>query len=248
MCRHPKQRRKDIKQDCSAGENMLGVELTSPAPIRCQMQYETDIKGLTKPAISFLKENGHTSIVSLGCGQQVNRIDNHLRLMAGLNLNYYVGIDCSPYIEMASENLFMDPDDMTALLAQDHRRSPRRFWKAVNLFPGTFVEELAGVHCAIVVCQRVYPGFFWEDLIISMSPKLVLQEDLHGCERIKLRGKHYVRNWSKIRHFNLKPFRPWPVFPGEKNLILWRRRDFGDKQEESGKFRWLKRLCESYIG
>ena len=245
---HHKQRRKDIKQRCGAGKNRLGVELTSPAPIRCQMQYETDIKGLTKPAITFLKENGHTSIVSLGCGQQVNRIDNHLRLMVGLNLNYYVGIDCSPYIEMVSENLFMDPDNMTALLAQYYRGSPRRFWKAVNLFPGTFVEELAGVHCAIVVCQRVYPDFFWEALIISMSPKLVLQEDLHGCERQKLRGKHYVRNWSKIRHFNLKPFRPWPIFPGEKNLILWRRRDFGEEQEESGKIRWLERLYESFIG
>ena len=246
--RHHKKRRKDIKQRRGARKNRLGAELTLPAPIRCQMQYETDIKGHTKPAITFLKENGHTSIVSLGCGQQVYRIDNHLRLMAGLNLNYYVGIDCSPHIEMASENLFMDPDNMTALLTQYYRGSPRRFWKAVNLFPGTFVEELAGVHCAMVVCQRVYPDFFWEDLIISMSPKLVLQEDLHGCERQKLRGKHYVRNWSKIRHFNLKPFRPWPIFPGEKNLILWRRRDFGEEQEEGGKIRWLERLCESFIG
>ncbi len=212
------------------------------------MQYEADIKGLTKPAISFLKENGHTSIVSLGCGEQINRIDNHLRLMAGLNLNYYVGIDCSSYIEIVSENLFMDPDSMAALLAQDNRRSPKRFRKSTNLFPGTFVEDLADIHCAIVVCQRVYPDCFWEDLIISMSPKLVLQEDLHGCERIKLRGKHYVRNWSKIRHFNLKPFRPWPIFLGEKNLILWRRRDFWEEQEKNGKIRWLERLCESFIG
>jgi hypothetical protein len=83
-----------------------------------------------------------------------------MRLMAGLNLNYYVGIDCSPNIEMVSDNLFMDPDDMAALLAQYYRGRPGRFRKAVNLFPGTFVEELAGVHCAIVVCQRVYPGFF----------------------------------------------------------------------------------------
>ena len=110
------------------------------------------------------------------------------------------------------------------------------------------MEDLAGVHCAIVVCQRVYPGFFWEDLIISMRPKLVLQEDLHGCERQKLRGEHYVRNLSIIQHFNLKPFRPWSVLPGEKNLILWRRRDFANEQEESTKFRWLKRLCESFIG
>ncbi len=212
------------------------------------MQYEIDIKGFTKPAITFLKENGHTSIVSLGCGQQVNRIDNHLRLMVGLNLNHYVGIDCSPYIEMVSENLFMDPNAMTALLARYYGDKPGRFKNVVKLFPGTFVEDLADVHCAIVVCQRVYPDCFWEDLIISMSPKLVLQEDLHGCERQKLRGKHYVRNWSKISHFNLKPFRPWPFYPGEKNMILWRRRDFEEEQEESGKIRWLERLCESFIG
>jgi hypothetical protein len=212
------------------------------------MQHKPDIKGLTKPALTFLKENGHTSIVSLGCGQQVNRIDNHLRLMAGLNLKYYVGIDCISYIELDSENLFMDPGNMKDLMAQYYRGSPGRFWKAVKLFPGTFVEELAGVHCAVVVCQRVFPDFFWEDVIISMGPKLVLQEDLHGCERQKLRGEHYVRNWSKIRHFNLKPFRPWPIFPGEKNLVLWRRRDFGEEQAESGKVRWLERLGESIIG
>ena len=81
-----------------------------------------------------------------------------------------------------------------------------------------------------------------------MNPKLVLQEDLHGCERQKLRGKHYVRNWSKIRLYGLRPFRPWPIFYREKNLVLWRRRDFGEEQEESGEFRWLERLGESFIG
>lgn len=238
----------DIKQGCGTGENGFGVVLTPPAPISCRMQYETDVKGLVNPAVTFLQEHGNTSIVSLGCGKQINRIDNHLRIMKELNLNYYVCIDCGPYIEPVSDNLFMDPDDMTAMLSRYYRGRPNRFWKSMRLFPCTFVEELAGVHCAAVVCQRVYPECFWEDVIISMNPKLVLQEDLHGCERQKLRGKQYVRNWSKIRHFNLKPFRPWPVFPGEKNLILWRRRDFGEEQEESGKFRWLERLCESFIG
>ena len=222
--------------------------MTLPAPIRCQRQYEADVEKLTKPAVTFLRENGHKSIVSLGCGKQVNRIDNHLRLMAGLNLKYYVGIDCVPNIEPVSENLFMDPNAMTALLGRYYGGKLKRFKNAVKLFPSTFVEDLAGLHCAIVVCQRVYPDYFWEDLIISMRPKLVLQEDLHGCERQKLRGKHYVRNWSKISHFNLKPFRPWPVFPGEKNLILWRLRDYGEIQEENGKFRWLERLGESFIG
>ncbi len=219
-----------------------------PAPIRCHMPYTTDVKGSTKPAIAFLRENGHRSIVSLGCGEQVNQIDNHLRLMTELNLKYYVGIDCAPYIELVSEKLFMNPNAMTELLTRYYGGKPERFKKAIKLFPGTYVEDLADIPCAVVVCQRVYPDCFWEDLIISMRPKLVLQEDLHGCERQKLRGKHYVRNWSKINHFNLKPFRPWPVFPGEKNLILWRRRDDGEIKVENGRFRWLERLCESFIG
>jgi hypothetical protein len=212
------------------------------------MQYETEFKGLTKPAVTFLQEHGNNSIVSLGCGKQVNRIDNHLRIMQELNLNYYVGIDCEPYIEPVSDNLFMNPDDMAAMLTRYYRVRSNRFRQSMRLFPGTFVEELVGVHCAAVVCQRVLPDCRWEEVVISMNPKLVLQEDLHGCERQQLRGQHYVRNWSKIRLYGLRPFRPWPIFPGEKNLVLWRRRDFGEEQEESGKFRWLERLCESFIG
>jgi hypothetical protein len=244
----PQFKKLDIKHENGTGVNGFGVVLTQPASISCQMQYDTDVKGLVKPVVTFLQEHGNTSIVSLGCGKQVNRIDNHLRIMKELNLSYYVCVDCAPNIEPDSDNLFMDPENMTAMLSIYYRGKPDRFWKSMRLFPGTYVEELAGVQCAAVVCQRVYPECFWEDLIISMNPKLVLQEDLHGCERQKLRGKHYVRNWSKIRHFNLKPFRPWAVFPGERNLILWRRRDFGVEKEESGKFRWLERLCESFIG
>jgi hypothetical protein len=212
------------------------------------MQTETDVKELTKPAVTFLQEHGHTSIVSLGCGEQINRIDNHLRIKKELNLNYYVGIDYQPKIEPSSADLFMNSDDMNAMLAKYYHGKPNRFWKSMRLFPGTFVEELAGIHCAAIVCQRVLPDCRWEEVIISMSPKLIIQEDLHGCERQKLRGKHYVRNWSKIRLYGLRPFRPWPIFPREKNLVLWRSRDFGDDQEKSGRFGWLERLCESFIG
>ena len=141
-------------------KNRFGVGLTLFAPIRCHMPYKTDVKGFTKPAITFLKENGHKSIVSIGCGEQVNRIDNHLRLMTGLNLKYYVGIDCAPCIEPVSENLFMDSDAMTELLAQYYEGKPEKFKKAIQLFPGTFVEDLADIHCSIVVCQRVFPDCF----------------------------------------------------------------------------------------
>jgi hypothetical protein len=81
-----------------------------------------------------------------------------------------------------------------------------------------------------------------------MNPKLILQEDLHGCERQQLRGQQYVRSWSKIRQYGLIPFRPWPIFPGENNLVLWQRRDFGNAQKEGGKVRWLERFCQSFIG
>ncbi len=112
------------------------------------MQYETDVRELVKPAVTFLQEHGNTSIVSFGCGKQINRIDNHLRIMIELNLNYYVGIDCKPYIVPVSDNLFMDPDDMTAMLTRYYRGRPNRFWNSMRLFPCTFVEELVGVFIA----------------------------------------------------------------------------------------------------
>ena len=92
-----------------------------------------------KPAVTFLQEHGNTSIVSFGCGKQINRIDNHLRIMIELNLKYYVGIDCRPYIVPVSDNLFMDPDDMTAMLTRYYRGRPNRFWNSMRLFSGTFV-------------------------------------------------------------------------------------------------------------
>jgi hypothetical protein len=185
----------------------------------------------------------------VGCGAYINRIDNHLRLLTALNLKYYVGIDCEPYIGLDDNHLFMDPAEAKVMLAQYyHGNSAQFFLEAVKCFPGTFVEELFGLHCAVVVCQRILPDCRWEGVIMSMSPKLVLQEDLHGCERQQLRGKHYVRTLSKIRRYGLKPFRPWPIFPWENNMVLWRRRDFDRVPEPGVRFKWLRRMGQSFIG
>ena len=179
-------------------------------------------------ALGFLRKHGHTSLVSLGSGCRLNRIDNHLRLMKELNLTYYVGIDCVPYIKLTSASMFSDHDGMTELLTNYYQGKPQKFWGAVRVFPDTWVEDLAGVKCAVVVCQRVYPDCRWEDVIVSMKPKLMLQEDLHGCERQQIRGRGYVRTLIQVRRYDLQPFRPRLIFPWERNLILWRRRDFGD--------------------
>jgi hypothetical protein len=203
---------------------------------------------LNKSAVTFLKTNGHKTIVSLGCGRWINRIDNHLRLMFGMNLNYYVGIDYADQIGSDTNKVFMDADTMNTLLTHYYRGSPDRFWKEVHFFPGTYVEQLKDIHCAVVICQRVYPDCHWEEVIESMTPKLVLQEDLHGCERQKLRGQRYVRTWSKIRRYDLKPFRPWPIFPWENNLVLWQRRDFRNKDNYLSKLSWLERFFSSFIG
>lgn len=219
-----------------------------PGRISCIMAEDNPENPKIKPAIPFLEKNGKQSLVSLGCGSRLNRIDNHVRLLTALNLDYYVGIDCAPGIEPVFDKLFMDPVGMTAHLNGHYAGKPRRFWDGVRLFPGTFVEELAGLHCAAVVCQRVYPDYFWESVITSMNPLLVLQEDLHGCERQKLRGYKYVRSWSKIRQYGLRPFRPWFIFPGEKNMVLWRRRDFGGEKEAGDRFQWLQRLAERFLG
>lgn len=159
-------------------------------------------------ATEFLRKYGQVSLVSLGCGHQLNRIDNHIRLLTGLNLRYYVGIDCHPDIEPDPPELFVEPEAMAQLVAEYYGGELRRFWKAVKVFPATWVEDLMGIHCAVVVCQRVLPECRWENVIVSMKPKLVLQEDLHGCERQQLRGRGYVRTWAHIRRYGLQPFRP----------------------------------------
>lgn len=199
-------------------------------------------------AVTFLRSCGHTSIVSLGCGFELNRIDNHLRLMTALNLTFYVGIDRVSNINLSSTDIFLDRDGMAKLLARYYQGEPQGFWGAMKVFPNTWVEELRDLHCAVVVCQRVEPDCRWEDVIVSMRPKLVLQEDLHGCERQQLRGQGYVRTWLKVPQYGLQPFRPWPVFPGERNLILWRRQDFDDEEIQVSKWKVFWRIRERFIG
>ena len=123
-----------------------------------------------KPAVDFLKHHWHVSIVSLECGHRLNRIDNHLRLMIGLNLKYYVGIDCELDIESLQEELFMDSDAGATLLADYYQNRPEMFREALKLFPG------------------------------------------------------------------------------ENNLVLWRRRDFIQGDETPSSFRWLRRLGQAFIG
>lgn len=211
-------------------------------------QLSPDFQDDEPSAVSFLGLYGPTSIVSLGCGSLLNRIDNHLRLMAALNLTFYVGIDRVPEVGLSPGEIFSDPEGMEKLLAGISRGDPQRFREALKVFPNTWVEELRDLPCAAVVCQRVEPDCRWEDIIVSMRPKLVLQEDLHGCERQQLRGLGYVRSWLKVRRYDLQPFRPWPIFPGEKNLVLWRRQDFDDEEVQASKRQALHRLGERFIG
>jgi hypothetical protein len=199
-------------------------------------------------AVAFLRQYGHTSIVSLGCGCQLNRIDNHLRLMAALHLTFYVGIDQVSDIKPLSTDIFLDRQCVEKMWVKYDQTEPQGLWEAIKVFPNTWVEELRDLHCAAIVCQRVEPYCRWEEVICSMRPKLILQEDLHGCERQQLRGHGYVRTWIKVHQYGLQPFRPWPIFPGERNLILWRHRDFDDEEVQGSKWKVLWRLRERFIG
>jgi hypothetical protein len=199
-------------------------------------------------AVAFLRQYGHMSLVSLGCGCQLNRIDNHLRLMAALHLTFYVGIDQVPDIKLSSTDIFLDRQCAEKMWAEYDQTAPQGLWQAIKVFPNTWVEELRDLHCAAIVCQRVEPYCRWEEVMGSMRPKLILQEDLHGCERQQLRGHGYVRTWIKVQQYGLQPFRPWPIFPGERNLILWRHRDFDDEEIRGSKWKVLWCLRERFIG
>jgi len=181
---------------------------------------------MSKCAVEFLQEHGASSLVSLGCGQYLNRMDNHIRLMLGCGLRFYVGIDPVADIQFNIEDAFVENGAATALASAFDSRIEQTFDTCVRVFPETHAEALAGIHCAVVVCQRVLPFKHWEHIIESMRPLLVLQEDLHGCELQDISGKLYTRTRAGISHYRIIPFRPWPIFPGERNLVLWRRRDF----------------------
>jgi hypothetical protein len=172
-------------------------------------------------AVRFLRENGLQSLVSLGCGRRINRIDNHLRIWCALELDYYVGIDKADWIAADWDGFFVDPAQARAAL-KERALSPDTFLQRMRLFPGTRVESLWGVPCRAVVCQRVLPFHHWEEVIASMAPEWVLQEDLHGCERQDLRPWGYGRAKREAACWGLKPFRPWKILPGERNYILWK--------------------------
>lgn len=73
-----------------------------------------------------------------------------------------------------------------------------------------------------------------------MNPDLVLQEDLKGCELQAISGALYKKSFPGIIHYQLQPFRPNRFIPGERNITLWRRRDFYPCCYD--KFSWWQRL------
>lgn len=180
---------------------------------------------MTEAAIEFLRKHGDRSLVSLGCGPFLNRLDNHVRLFTGCELEYYVAIDLVSAVECDPAHAFADEKAVYPLLTSYFDGNPEKFFGRVKTFPNTLVEELRNIHCRVVVCQRILPFRHWENVIRSMKPKLVLQEDLNGCELQMLCSKLFQRSPRGICCFKLKPFRPLRFIPLEKNIILWRRSD-----------------------
>ena len=173
-------------------------------------------------AVRFLREHGRRSLVSLGCGGRLNRLDNHLRLWCALGLEHYVGVDKRDWIAARWDDLFQD--EKAALDLLDGRKlTARDFLERVRLFPRTRVEDLFGIPCAAVVCQRVLPFHHWEAVVASMEPRWILQEDFHGCERQDFRPWGYRRAMDAAGRWGFIPFRPWRIFPGERNYVLWCR-------------------------
>jgi len=181
---------------------------------------------MSEAAAEFLKQYGNQSLVSLGCGNFLNRLDNHVRLFVRCGIEYYVGIDRVTKIEFNPGSAFSNRNSVTELLASYYDGEHEKFFNRVRTFPNTYVEELADIQCKVVVCQRVLPFRHWEDIIKTMKPELILQEDLNGCELQTISGELYKKTFPGIIHYQLKPFRPNRFIPGERNIILWRRRDF----------------------
>jgi hypothetical protein len=181
---------------------------------------------MSEAARDFLKQYGNQSLVSLGCGNVLNRLDNHVRLFVRCGIEYYVGIDRVTKIEFNPSSAFSNRNSVTELLTSYYDGEPSRFFNKVSTFPNTCVEELVDIHCKVVVCQRVLPFRHWENIIKTMRPELILQEDLNGCELQTISGELYKKTFPGIIHYQLKPFRSNRFIPGERNIILWRRRDF----------------------
>lgn len=187
---------------------------------------------MSEAAVRFLRKFGGKSLVSLGCGHQLNNLDNHLKLFNLCGLDYYVAIDLVPEIRAEPSSAFANPS-YTSLYCSPNNSfkntelsNVNHFFNRMKLFPQTRVEELKDIHCNTVICQRVLPFRHWEKIITSMAPILVLQEDLRGCELQQLHRDSYRKSLAGILHFQLQPFRPIRFFPWEYNLVLWRRDDF----------------------
>ncbi len=181
---------------------------------------------MSEAAIEFLKAHGNRSLISLGCGNNLNRLDNHIRLFVRCNLEYYIAIDRVAEIKFNPMSVFSDVESVRNLLSSHYNGKPDLFFNRVKIFPETYVEELTDIICNVVVCQRILPFRHWENIIKSMQPILVLQEDLKGCELQAISGKLYKKTFPGIIHYQLQPFRPNRFIPLERNIILWRRRDF----------------------
>jgi hypothetical protein len=193
---------------------------------------------MSEAAIQFLKIHGDRSLVSLGCGKRLNRLDNHIKLMVKCRLDYYVAIDRVAEIEFNQASAFSDPDTIHSLLAAHYGGNPGELSDNIKMFPNTTVEELAGIQCQVVVCQRVPPFRHWEIIIKSMHPVLILQEDLNGCELQVMDKELYKKTNPGIMHYQLQSFRPSHLIPGERNIILWRRRDFYPCREDMKSWWW----------
>ncbi len=181
---------------------------------------------MSKAAIEFLQKYGELSLVSLGCGDFLNRLDNHVKLLVKCGLKYYVGIDRVQRIVFNADGAFTGKEAVEQLLTPNFKGKIKDFSSIIRNFPNTRVEELRNIHCKIVVCQRVLPFRHWENIIATMTPILVLQEDLNGCELQSMDRHLYKKSYSAIVHFGLQPFRTNPLLPFEMNLVLWRRRDY----------------------
>jgi len=189
-------------------------------------EYQTNTPVMSEAAITFLRKHGNQSLVSLGCGNWLNRLDNHIRLFVECGLKYYVAVDRVTEIDYSHDSVCTDRITIDPLLKSYYSGKPERFFDNLHTFPNTFVEELTDIPCKVVICQRVLPFRHWEDVIKSMTPNLILQEDLNGCEKQAISGEQYKKTFPGIVHFKLQPFRPTHLLPSEKNIILWRRRDF----------------------
>lgn len=187
-----------------------------------------------------MRKHGDQSLVSLGCGHRLNRLDNHARLLVKCGLKYYVAIDRVTDIEFKQDTIFTDQQALQPILSSYFQDKPEEFINRIKIFPNTYVEELKHILCHIVVCQRILPFRHWEKTIKSMRPVLILQEDLRGCEMQNISGEFYKKTFPGIIHYQLQPFRLSRLLPGEKNIILWRRRDFFPCQMDSKP--WWERL------